>query len=147
LIENANQAMAQRQLNAATQLLTEARRLGFEGVELTTAEERLRGARTPPAMPTAAIPAPMPKLIRAAAPKYPETAARANVQGWVDVGFGVDSTGDVVNATVVASDPPGTYSSQFERAAVAAIRQYKFEARADADPNVRRVQRIQFRLQ
>jgi TonB family protein len=66
----------------------------------------------------------------------------------VDVSFHITASGDVTNAVPVASNPPGQFAVQFERAAVAAIRQYKFEPRALTDTQTQTmVVRVQFKLQ
>jgi TonB family protein len=148
LIENADQALAQQQMSTAVQLLNEARRLGFNGNELTAAEARARIARTPaPASPRNTVAA-APKAIKTVPPKFPDDAMRAGVAGWVDVSFHISARGDVTDAVPVASNPPGQFAPQFERAAVAAIRQYKFEARELSDTQTQTmVVRVQFKLQ
>jgi periplasmic protein TonB len=150
LVDNAEQATALRQLNAAAQLLAEARRLEMDAPELTAAEERLRGARAPtPEVPAAVASARPPKLLKAQSPRFPDEAARAGVEGWVDVGFIVNAGGEVIDAAAVASQPAsGPYAGAFERNALLAIRQYRFEARTvDEYVPQRSVVRVQFRLQ
>ena len=149
LIDNADAAIAQRQVNTAAQLLNEARRLGFGGGELAAADERLRVARNPPPAPMQIPVAAAPKVIKTAAPRFPDDAKRAGVEGWVDVSFRITAAGDVEEATAVASNPPGPYASQFERAALSAIRQYKFEARPldDRQTTQRMTVRVQFKIQ
>jgi protein TonB len=146
LIENADNALAQQQMSTATQLLNEARRLGFNGNELAAAEARARTARTPAQISSSAVAAP--KVIKIAPAKFPDEAMRAGVAGWVDVSFHITASGDVTDAVPVASNPPGPFAAQFERAAVAAIRQYKFEPRAlTATQTQTMVVRVQFKLQ
>jgi periplasmic protein TonB len=148
LIENADLALAQKQMSAATQLLNEARRIGFSGPELTAAEVRARTARTPaPPAPAEKTLTP-PKTIKTVPAKFPDDAMRAGVAGWVDVKFYITASGDVTDATSVASNPPGQYAAQFERAAIAAIRQYKFEARELSSTQIQSMTvRVQFKLQ
>jgi TonB family protein len=90
-----------------------------------------------------------PKVIKSVSPKFPENAAKAGVSAWVDVSFRITASGDVADATTVGSSPAGSYTSQFERAALSAIRQYKFEARdiSDAETTQRMTVRMQFQLQ
>jgi protein TonB len=148
LIENADYALAQQQMSTATQLLNEARRLGFNGNELTAAEARARIARTPLPSSSSKPVVSAPKVIKVVPAKFPEDAMRAGVAGWVDVSFHITASGDVTNAVSVASNPPGQYATQFERAAVAAIRQYKFEPRPLTDTQTQTmVVRVQFKLQ
>lgn len=151
LIENADQATSQQQFNTAVRLLNEARQLGFNGPELAAAETKLRTARTPVAPPPATTQplSAAPKVVKTVSPRFPEDAAKAGVSGWVDVSFRITAKGDVADATTVGVNPPGPYAAQFERAALAAIRQYKFEARNINDPETtqRMVVRMQFKLQ
>lgn len=148
LIENADYALAQQQMSTATQLLNEARRLGFNGNELAAAEARARTARTPAPQSSNITIAAAPKVIKVMPAKFPEEAMRAGVAGWVDVSFHITASGDVTNAVPVASNPPGQFAAQFERAAVAAIRQYKFEPRTLTDTQTQTmVVRVQFKLQ
>jgi len=150
LIENADQALAQNQMNTATQMLNEVRRLGFNGDELVAADARARTARNPPppvsGASTTAVAAP--KVIKTVPPKFPEDAMRAGAQGWVDVGFRITASGEVTEVAPVASNSPGQFAAQFERAAVAAIRQYKFEPRSLSGSQTQTmVVRVQFKSQ
>ncbi|MBC7983585.1 MAG: TonB family protein [Candidatus Obscuribacterales bacterium] len=147
LIDRANQASKQQQFNTAVRLLSEARQIGFAGTELTDAETGLRTARNPP--PASAIQplAAAPKLLKAASPVFPDDAAKAGVEGWVDVGFRITPNGGVTEVAAVASNAPGRFAAQFERAAVAAIGRYQFEPRAISDDRAQRmVVRVQFNL-
>jgi TonB family protein len=150
LIENADQALTHQQMNTAVQLLNETRRLGFNGPELAAAEARVRDARNPPPPAVAVVQnnvAAAPKAIKLVPPKFPEEAMRQGAQGWVDVAFKITASGDVTNATAVAANQ-GPFTAQFERAAVAAIRQYKFEPRnLTENQQQSMVVRVQFKLQ
>jgi protein TonB len=149
LLDNANQAISQRQFNGAVRLINEARQLGYIGPELGTAETALRAARNPPPAPAAVRPlAAAPKVIKTVPPKFPDDAVKAGISGWVDVSMRILANGETTDVTAVASHPTGTYATQFERAAIAAIRQYKFEARDISDSETQRlVVRVQFQLQ
>ena len=146
LVDNANQAAAQQQFNTAVRLLNEARSLGFQSSELTEAESHLRAARNP--APASVRPlATAPRAIKTVAPKFPEDAMKAGVEGWVDVGFRITADGSVVDVAAVASDPPGPFAQQFERAAVTAIGQYKFESRGISDAAAQRMTvRVLFKM-
>lgn len=149
LIESVDQAIAQNQINVAAQLLNEVRRLEFNDPELAAAETRLRKAHTPVQETTpSTIVAAAPKAIKMVPPKFPADAARAGIQGWVDVEFHITADGDIADVRAIASSPPaGIYAGQFERAAIAAIRQYKYEARnLPRDQTQRMVMRVQFKL-
>lgn len=84
------------------------------------------------------------EVIAPAAPSYPTKAARNREEGWVEVEFTVTADGNVVNASVAASNPPRT----FDREAVRSIQETKFRPRLEngvpVDSTVRR--RIEFKL-
>lgn len=153
LVENANQATAQRQFNTAIRLLEEARRLGFTGAEWVDANNKLQAARNPapppPQQRAIETQPPPPKVVKSVAAKFPDDAMAARVSGWVDVSFKINAAGDVYDAAAIASNPAaGSFAPKFERAAVAAISQYKFEARNISDTQTQSmVVRVQFKLQ
>lgn len=66
-----------------------------------------------------------PRALRQAAPRYPDAALRARKSGQVQVAFTINGEGDVEAPRVVSSDLPNA----FERAAVAAVSRWKFEAK------------------
>lgn len=148
LIENADQALAQRQINSATQMLNEARRLGYTGPELSAADARARTARSPAPATTAPTAIPPPKALKIVQPKFPDDAMRAGAEGWVDVRFTIAASGDVTDVAPVGTNTPAPFAPQFERAAVAAIRDYKFESRPISETQTQSmVVRVQFKLQ
>ena len=58
-------------------------------------------------------------------PEYPYRAARRGIEGWVRVAFDVNESGNVENAEVVESDPPGV----FDIAATRAVSRWRFKPR------------------
>lgn len=60
---------------------------------------------------------------RYVAPRYPRSAQRRSLSGWVEVEFTVDLDGSVQNVSVIASDPGVTFVS----AAVTAVEKWEFE--------------------
>jgi protein TonB len=84
------------------------------------------------------------RIIQRVAAEYPEDAAKKGVEGAVDLSFTISSRGDVHDVTVVHAEP----SSIFNRAAIAAVRRWKYEPRAiDGIPVDARVQvRLTFKL-
>ena len=58
-------------------------------------------------------------------PEYPYKAARRGIEGWVRVAFDVNESGNVENAEVVESDPPGV----FDIAATRAVSRWRFKPR------------------
>lgn len=63
------------------------------------------------------------KLVNRVQPQYPVSAARMNREGWVNVRFTVGIRGGVRNVEVMDSKPSHT----FDRAALEAIKQWKFQ--------------------
>ncbi len=149
LIDNANQAIGQRQFNTAIRLLDETRRLGFSGIELSNADDKLALARNPPAAkPREGADIPPPRIVKSVPTKFPEDAKNAGVSGWVDVGFKINASGDVYDTIAMASSPSGAYAEKFKRAAIAAISQYKFERRNISETQTQTmVVRVQFKLE
>jgi len=150
LVANAQLAISQRQFDSAARLLGEARTIGFSGPELAAADNALRIARQPaaaagsgPAGAAGAVVS-VPKRVRAVMPEYPRRALEDEVEGWVDVSFGLTPAGDVVDARVEGATPRNT----FDRAALTAVRQWKFEPRDPAAAYTQRVRtRVEFKLQ
>ena len=144
LVANAQTATSQRQFDNAARYLGGAKEIGYTGADLAAAESALRSARLPaPVAPR--IPQPIaPKRTKYVAPKYPQEALVDGLEGWVDVSFSVTATGDVIDARVEAAQP----RNRFDRAALASVRQWKFEPRpAEAtDPAVRVKTRVRFEL-
>ncbi|MEM8547238.1 MAG: TonB family protein [Pseudomonadota bacterium] len=76
--------------------------------------------------------------IRTPAPRYPANALRRGVEGWVDVEFLVLADGTTSNVTAVASEPGST----FDRAAVTAGSDWRYEALPTDDPNASQRARV-----
>lgn len=84
------------------------------------------------------------RMVSPPRPQYPAAAARARQSGWVEVEFTVTAEGAVQDAHVVASNP----GRVFDREAVRAIEQAKFEPRLDRGQAVgsKLRRRIEFKL-
>ncbi len=65
-------------------------------------------------------------------PKYPQRALMRGIEGWVDLKFDINALGKTQNIQVLGSEPEGV----FEKAAVAAVRFWKYQAfvNGDGDP-------------
>ncbi|SRR5579871_491718 len=70
-----------------------------------------------------------PKLTRGLSPVYPERAATAGTEGWVDVEFTVNVKGGAEEAHVADASPPGV----FDQAALNAVRKARFEPAKSTD--------------
>lgn len=138
LVAGAQAATSRQQFDNAARLLAEARQIGYDGADLAAAESALRLARLPaPAPPPQAAP----KRTKYVAPRYPQDALEDGTEGWVDLTFSVTAEGDVTDVRVEAAEP----RNRFERAAIAAVRQWKFEPRAVAESDA--AQRLKTRVQ
>ncbi len=80
-------------------------------------------AQTP--QPTSSAPVPISTLSRTkyVAPKYPRSAERRNLSGWVDIVFTVRIDGSVGDVTVRASEP----GDVFVASAIKAVEKWEFE--------------------
>ncbi len=79
-------------------------------------------------------------------PQYPIRAADRGIEGWVEVEFTISAAGTVKNPVVVASHP----SSVFNRAAIRAIRKWKYSPKIEDGVAVERMGvnvRINFTLE
>ncbi len=84
------------------------------------------------------------RLVRQVPPAFPPEAVRKRQSGWVEVRITVGPQGAVTNAEVVRAQP----SRVFDRAALEAVRQWRFEpALRNGQPiAAQRTQRIEFKL-
>lgn len=81
--------------------------------------------------PAAASDASEAKLIKMVPPSYPSMALDRSIEGWVELEFVVDASGDVKQVSIVESEPARTFDS----AAVRAVKKWKFEpAKRDGKP-------------
>jgi protein TonB len=96
-------------------------------------EDGTTEAAAEPAQPAAAEPPPVRQQVPVAAstlkrtkyvaPRYPRSAERRSISGWVDVVFTVTADGSVVDVEVTASEPGDT----FVDAATKAVAKWEFE--------------------
>lgn len=56
-------------------------------------------------------------------PRYPVTAARDGINGWVRLGFTIDESGAVTDVVVLAAEP----SRVFDREAITALKRWKYQ--------------------
>lgn len=78
-------------------------------------------------------------------PEYPVRAAQRGIEGWVEVTFTISTTGTVKNAKVVGYEP----SSVFNKAALRAIRKWKYNPKIEDGKAVERpgvIVRLSFNL-
>jgi periplasmic protein TonB len=174
LIAAARTALTTGNLDEAARLITSAADAGVDRDAIDTLSRDLQGARlvaqmnetlakaapvpaieTSPAPPetpvqTAAATPPVNDIVSAStlerlkyvAPEYPLAAREQGLSGWVDLAFDVQTDGAVNDIAVLAAEP----MNMFERAAVAAVRRWRYRpAQHDGHPVVQRAQlRIRF---
>jgi len=68
-----------------------------------------------------------PRLIKMVQPRYPQEALMRGLDGWVDVSLRVTASGDVIEPRIEDS----SRGRLFNKAALAAVEQWKYEARGD----------------
>lgn len=138
LAEERERAQAEQQRQAAEQLAAQQAAAEREAAERAEAERvaaeqraaEQRAAEQRQAQQAAATQqraAPTLRPLSTPAPTYPIDALRASMQGEVQVEFTVSPDGSVSDARVVRADPPRV----FDRAAVSAVRRWRFEPIAE----------------
>jgi protein TonB len=80
-----------------------------------------------------------PKLIKMIQPEYPQEALMRGIEGWVDVSLEVNAAGNVVAPRIEDS----SRGRVFNRAALTAIQQWKYEPRS-GDTSERLLVRLRF---
>lgn len=90
---------------------------------------------TPPVAPAA-----QPRLIKVVQPEYPQEASMRGLEGWVDVSLQVTASGDVIEPRVEDS----SRGRLFNKAALAAVEQWKYEPRSDGATSDRLRVRLKF---
>lgn len=116
-----------------------------------SAPTQVASTTPPPAVAPPPAPAPEPagetrdaRVVTPPRPSYPPNAVRNRQNGWVEVEFTVTEAGNVQNVRVVQSDPPRV----FDREAIRAVQQAKFEAKLERGQPVSSTlrRRIEFKL-
>ncbi|HEY7638362.1 MAG TPA: energy transducer TonB [Steroidobacteraceae bacterium] len=122
-------ATAEKNFDQATQLLTQAHEGDFGGTAAPLAP-----IEPAPAAPTL-------KVARMVKPDYPNDALVTGAEGWVNVSMSVTPAGNVLDPRVVQR----SNGTQFDRAALSAVRKWKYEPFAAAQPQSVTV-RVEFRM-
>lgn len=90
--------------------------------------------------PTVPVAATEPRLIKVVQPQYPQEALMRGIEGWVDVSLKVSASGDVIEPRVEES----SRGRLFNKAALAAVEQWKYEPRSDGSSSERLRVRVKF---
>jgi protein TonB len=145
LIVKARRALALQQYDAARSWLDAAAAIGYTAPEASAAEGDLKAALGTDTGSAGVTDASHLTLLKSVQPAYPRKAREAATQGWVEIDFTVTTAGGVKDVTVHAASPPGV----FDRAAVAAISQWRYQPPIkDSKPVEQRVRlRMRFTLE
>jgi periplasmic protein TonB len=138
------QELANAQLQFAAKI--EAAEAQFAAVRKDKEVVELPPAATPTAAAAApATPMSTPRLARMVRPEYPSEALRTGAEGWVNVSVSVTPAGNVIDPRVEQS----SNGTLFNRAALAAVRKWRYEPFASADPlaTQRLMVRVEFRME
>ena len=102
-------------------------------------------ATAPPATPIEVSARWLPNAVKLVEPHYPQAAQVRGIEGWVDLMITVAPTGEVIDAQV--RDREGSRS--FERAALLAVRQWRYEPNAagSSAPAIEIPVRVGFKLE
>ena len=95
----------------------------------------------PASAPPTITPSAEPKLVRMVEPEYPQEALIRGMEGWVDVSLQVSAAGDVIAPRVEAT----SRGRLFNRAALAAVQQWKYAPRSGDVTEERILVRLKFR--
>jgi TonB family protein len=136
---DAQLATAEKNFDLANRLLGQAREIGFSGPALESAEAKLAAALEPVKPPESALPPP--RLTRMVRPEYPQDALLTGAEGWVNVSMSITPDGDVLDPRVVER----SNGMLFDRAAISAVRKWKYEPFAASEPQ-RVTVRVDFRM-
>jgi protein TonB len=143
-VKRDQQELANAQLQFAAKI--EAAEAQFAAVRKDKEVVELPPAAAPtPAAAAPATPTPTPRLARMVRPEYPSEALRTGAEGWVNVSVSVTPAGNVIDPRVEQS----SNGTLFSRAALAAVRKWRYEPFASADPlaTQRLMVRVEFRME
>ena len=87
------------------------------------------------------------KIVSRSAPRYPSRAISREIEGWVDIGFTIDTDGKPIDIVVIDSEPGDT----FDKAAISAVKKWRFspamnETTNESVTSVVDSTRLQFKL-
>jgi protein TonB len=133
LIERARTAAREGKTAQVEADLAAARKWGATDKEIQSVQQSASVARTPASggassgsarqQPSIETLQSKLKRVRYAAPEFPERALQQRISGSVTVEFVVAANGETTDVRVVESDPAGV----FDRAAIAAVRRWRYE--------------------
>jgi TonB family protein len=123
LLQEARGATERKDVSAAEDLVSQARKIGGSAADVASAERAIAAVRADAGSAPDTLAASKLERIRYVAPIYPETASAAGRSGTVDLEFTVRADGSVGDVAVMKGDPPGV----FDAAATDAVRKWRFK--------------------
>jgi len=122
VIRQGREALGRGEFDAAQRAVTEAKAIGYSSPDVAALDRDTLTGRERTAFLADVVPATSLARDRTVSPRYPATAERRQIEGWVDLDFTIAEDGSVKDITVTGSDPPGV----FEEAATKAVAQWKY---------------------
>ena len=136
LLTGAEDAAARKDVSVAQKMLDEARAMGASGAGLeaaTAAVSKAKRKADAVAKPQAVRDD---MVVKSVTPEYPAKAQRRRLEGYVDLHFTTNETGEVVDVTVAKADPVEV----FDEAAIRALKKWKFKPLIiDGEPTSQRL--------
>jgi TonB family protein len=145
LLTGAEEAAGRKDVSVAQKMLDEARTLGASGAGLEAASAAVGKAKRKAdalAKPQAVRDD---MVVKSVTPEYPSKAQRRQVEGYVDLHFTANESGEVVDVQVAKAEPV----EMFEDAAIRALKKWKFKPlMIDGEPASQRLAlRMRFAMQ
>jgi TonB family protein len=136
LLTGAEDAATRKDVSVAQRMLDEARGMGASGAGLEAATAAVTKAKRK----ADAVAKPQPvrddMVVKSVTPEYPSKAQRRRVEGYVDLHFTTNETGEVVDVSVAKAEP----ADMFEDAAIRALKKWKFKPLIiDGEPTSQRL--------
>jgi TonB family protein len=123
LLTGAEDAAGRKDVAVAQRMLDEARTMGASGAGLEAATASVASARRKADLIAKPQSVRDDMVVKSVSPEYPQKAMRREIEGYVDLHFTSNETGEVVDVTVVKAEP----ADIFEDAAIRALRKWKFK--------------------
>jgi TonB family protein len=145
LLTAAETAATRKEVGTAQRMLDAARDLGANGASFEAASAAVQSAQRKAEVLEKAQPVRDDMIVKSYTPEYPTKAQRRKAEGFVDMNFTVDPSGQVVDVAVINADP----KDLFEEAAMRSIKRWKFKPLViDGEAVSQRLAlRMRFRLQ
>lgn len=143
LLEQARAAASTEDLAAARRWLTEARAAGADEGAIANVERDISISQAAAAKASETVASATLNKLRHVDPEYPAGARTRGLDGWVDVELTVKEDGTVADASVVRAEP----ADIFDKAALDAVRQWRYEPVQRDGKTVEQRTRVRIRFQ